>query len=111
MKDEEWGLVDDLLKILQPLSRITTVIGTTLDVSIHQIFQLYNWLFEQLETAKETWKAKARNSKYADELLRGIEAAHDKLAEYYGKTEGDTGTFYNLGPWYNPKPIDEAISI
>jgi hypothetical protein len=37
MKDEEWGLVDDLLKI-QPfslISVITTAIGTTLVVSIH----------------------------------------------------------------------------
>ena len=102
MKDEEWGLVDDLLKILQPFSLITTAIGTTLDVSIHQIFQLYNWLFEQLEVAKETWKTKARNSKYADELLRAIEAAHNKLAEYYGKTDGDSGTFYNLGAILNP---------
>ena len=102
MKDEEWGLVDDLLKILQPFSLITTAIGTTLDVSIHQIFQLYNWLFEQLEAAKETWKTKARNSKYADELLRAIEAAHNKLAEYYGKTDGDSGTFYNLDAILNP---------
>ena len=37
MKDEEWGLVDDLLKILQPFSRITTAIGTTLDVQLVSI--------------------------------------------------------------------------
>ena len=36
------------------------------------------------------------------ELLRAIEAAHDKLAKYYYKTEGDTGTFYNLGATLNP---------
>jgi hypothetical protein len=45
MKDEEWGLVDDLLKILQPfslISVITTAIGTTLDVTIPRIFQLYD---------------------------------------------------------------------
>jgi hypothetical protein len=105
MKDEEWGLVDDLLKILQPfylISVITTAIGTTLDVTIPRIFQLYNWLFKQLETAKETLKTQARNSKYADKLLQAIEAAHDKLAEYYGKTEGETGTFYNLGAVLNP---------
>jgi hypothetical protein len=41
------------------------------------------------------------------ELLRAIEAAHDKLAyKYYGKTEG-TGTFYNIGATLNH--IDEAI--
>ena len=45
MKDEEWGQVDDLLKILQPfslISVITTAIGTTLDVTIPRIFQLYD---------------------------------------------------------------------
>ena len=48
--------------------------------------------------AKETWKTKARNSKYmTHELLRAIEAAHDKLAKYYNKTGGDTSAFYNLG--------------
>jgi hypothetical protein len=59
---------------------------------------LYNWLFEQLETAKEASKTEARN-----ELLRAIEAAHDKLIMCYSKKiEGDTGTFYSLGAILNP---------
>jgi hypothetical protein len=102
LKEEEWDLVDDLLKILQPFSRITTAIGTTLEASVHQMFQLYNWLFEQLESAQRIWKAKARHSKYAEELVQAIQAACEKLAEYYGKTEGDTGTFYNLAAILNP---------
>lgn len=102
MKDEEWGLVDNLLNILQPFSRITTAIGTTLGVTIHQTFQLYNWLFEQLEKMEKFWQTKARRSKYADELLQAIKAGRDKLAEYYGKTDGGAGTFYNLAAILNP---------
>jgi hypothetical protein len=43
-------------------------------------------------------KTKARN-----ELLRAIEAAHDKLVMRYSKKiEGNTGTFYSLGAILNP---------
>lgn len=102
LKEPEWEQVDDLLQILQPFSRITTAIGNTLAPSIHQMFQLYNWLFEQLESAEETWKTKACHSPYADELVQALQAAREKLAEYYGKTEGDTGTFYNLAAVLDP---------
>jgi hypothetical protein len=60
------------------------------------MFQLYNWLVEQREKVGDIWRAKAHRSKHAEELARAINAARDKLAEYYGKTDGDTGTFYNL---------------
>jgi hypothetical protein len=39
------------------------------------------------------------------ELLRAIEAAHDKLAKYYNKTEGDTSAFYNLSATLNPTKL------
>jgi len=51
--------------------------------------------------AKETWKTKARNSKYAYDSW-ATSANDDKLAKYYNKTEGDTGIFYNLGATLNP---------
>jgi hypothetical protein len=102
LKDEEWTQVDTLLQILAPFSQLTTAIGTTLDVSVHEMFRLYNWLFEQLEDAGKEWKSKARRVKYAEELVHAIEAAREKLSEYYGKTDGDTGTFYNLASILNP---------
>jgi hypothetical protein len=102
LKEEEWTLVDDLLNILQPFSIITSAIGTTLEVSVHQMFQLYNWLFEQLEKVGDIWRARAHRSKHAEELVRAIDAAREKLAEYYGKTDGVTGTFYNLATILNP---------
>ena len=72
--------------MLQPFSPI----GTALDISIHQIFQLYDWLLD----GKINLKTKARNS-------------HDSgnwgcTRKYYSKTKGDTGTFYNLGATLNP---------
>jgi hypothetical protein len=66
------------------------------------MFQLYNWLFEQLEKVGDIWRAKAHRSKHAEELVQAINAARVKLAEYYGKTDGDTGTFYNLATILNP---------
>ena len=42
------------------------------------------------------------------ELLRAIEAAHDKLAKYYNKTEGDPGTFCNLGATRQSYPLSEV---
>ncbi|KAL2005531.1 hypothetical protein VTN00DRAFT_2742 [Thermoascus crustaceus] len=102
LKDEEWVQVDSLLQILAPFSQLTTAIGTTLDISVHEMFRLYNWLFDQLESAEKKWKGQARSMKYAYELVQAIAAACEKLSEYYGKTEGDTGTFYNLASILNP---------
>lgn len=102
LKDEEWAQVDSLLQILAPFSQLTAAIGTTLDVSVHEMFRLYNWLFEQLESAERKWKSQARRVKYADELVQAISSAREKLSEYYGKTEGETGTFYNLASVLNP---------
>ena len=43
------------------------------------------------------------------ELLRAIEAAHDKLAKYYNKTGGDTSAFYNLGA--RSKHLTSSLTI
>lgn len=45
------------------------------------------YLFDSLR-----WTKEPRKTRRAMILLRAIEAAHNKLAGYYGKTEGDTST-------------------
>jgi hypothetical protein len=102
LRDEEWAQVDSLLQILAPFSELTTAIGTTLDVSVHEMFRLYNWLFEQLESAERKWKGQTRRVKYAEELVYAIAAARENLSEYYGRTDGDTEAFYSLASILNP---------
>jgi hypothetical protein len=101
LNEEEWGHIDVLLELLKPFSQLTFAISTSLDVSVHEVFRLYNWLFEQLEHAKKEWEAKTDVS-YRGELIKAITAARDKLDEYYSRTDGDHGTFYNLGTVLDP---------
>lgn len=96
LSDEEWSHIDVLLKLLESFSQLTFAIDITADVNIHEIFQLYNWLFEQLERAKNVWTTR-RDILYREKLLKAIKTAQDKLNEYYFRTDDDHDIFYNLG--------------
>ena len=95
MKSEEWQQIDQLLIVLKSFSQLTNAIDTTCSVSIHEMFCLYNWIFEQLNQSEKLWKAD-KQSWHVGNLLKAIAAAKKKLREYYSATENSAETFYNL---------------
>lgn len=102
MKDEEWKQVEALLDVLKPFEQLTQAIGTTLGVSVHEVFRLYNWLFDQIESSIKHWKAQIPHCLYAEELVRALRAARNKLDYYYAKTDNERGVFYNLATLLDP---------
>ena len=96
MKDEEWKQVEALLEVLKPFEQITQAIGSTLGVTVHEVFRLYNWLFDQIENSIKHWKAQISHCSYAAELVHALRAARNKLDYYYAKTDKKRGIFYNF---------------
>jgi hypothetical protein len=85
LKSEEWRHVDYLLCITQPFHRWTTAISKIEDITIYQIFRIYNKLFDhfdfsisQLKRKRVTWKTTMREA---------LEAGREKLSDYYRQTE------------------------
>ena len=102
---EEWNHIKMLLAILKPFSQITTAIGRTLTLTIHKLFQLYNYLFNKLEESEKIYtgtscylQGQGRNN-----MANTIQAARQKLSGYYGQTRDDGGKFYSIAtvltPW------------
>jgi hypothetical protein len=49
MTSDEWRQVDYLLCITQPFFKFTTALSMTKDITIHNVFRIYNQLFTHLE--------------------------------------------------------------
>ncbi len=64
------------------------------------MWDTFNSLFQHLEDEKEARKKvqSHRNST----PVRVIDAAHGKLAKYYGQTTHELGDFFNFGNILNP---------
>ena len=64
----------------------TKVIGQIKQSIIHQVFEIYNKLFDHMEQARMRLARKRVSWKV--ELLDGIDSAKEKLKQYYFKTQG-----------------------
>ena len=72
--------------------------------TIHQVFEIYNKLFDYLDQARVRLSRKRVSWKRA--LLNGIEAAATKLRQYYSKTQGSLGYLYGKAALLSPKKKD-----
>lgn len=101
LNSEEWRQVDYLLCITQPFHRWTTAISKIKDVTIHQIFRIYNKLFDhfdfsisQLKRKRVAWKTTMREA---------LEAGRQKLSDYYSQTENVHGNLFAVGTILAPQ--------
>ena len=90
----------NILYYLQSFSMLTTAIDTTLQVSIHVVFQLFSWLFDQIEKIEKNLKKKREKEK--TKLLETLNIAKKKLIIYYEKTFNIYDYFFNLATILNP---------
>ena len=93
LSSTEWKHIDYLIEILYPFSKFTNAISVSVNSpTVHQVFAVYNQLFNhleeqfrQLEGKRVLWKVKIRSA-----LRKAIE----KLREYYTKTQEYVGELY-----------------
>ena len=109
LENEEWSQLDYLLEILGPFRLFTDAIGATeTGPTIHNVFAIYNELFdhidrqfEKLQRKRTPWKVKMRHA---------LQNAAAKLREYYSKTYEDLGYLYAcatiLAPQYKLKTFE-----
>ncbi|KAF7174239.1 hypothetical protein CNMCM6106_008367 [Aspergillus hiratsukae] len=98
---EEWRQIDYLLCITQPFYKFTTGLSKTKNVTIHNVFRVYNRLFDHLDTSICTLQRKRVSWKQV--MLHALEAARDKLKFYYDKTEDVHGNLYAIGTILAPQ--------
>ncbi|KAJ5982337.1 hypothetical protein N7451_012437 [Penicillium sp. IBT 35674x] len=105
---EGWRQIDYVLCILQPFFAFTILICQTKHLSIHHVFNIYNRLFDHPERSMR----KLRRSKvsWKQLMLSSLEAAKDKLSEYYGMTDDVEGDLYAIGTILNPSNKMEFFS-
>lgn len=85
LNTEEWRQVKYLLCITQPFYKFTTGLSQTKEVTVHNIFRVYNQLFDHLEGSIQRLKKKKVPWKQA--MLHALNAGQEKLRLYYSKTK------------------------
>jgi hypothetical protein len=101
LNKEEWRQIDYLLNITHPFYKWTTGLSKIKDVTIHNVFRVYNKLFNyfktsirQLERKRIPWK---------QEMLHALHAGKKKLIIYYAKTEQIHGNLYAIRTILTPQ--------
>jgi hypothetical protein len=98
---EEWRQVDYLLCITQPFWKFTTGLSKTKNVTIHNVFRVYNRLFDHLDTSIRQLQRKKVPWKRS--MLQALYGGKEKLKAYYRKTEEIHGNLYAIGTILAPK--------
>ncbi|OQE11891.1 hypothetical protein PENFLA_c070G01346 [Penicillium flavigenum] len=98
---EEWRQIEYLLYITLPFYEFTTALCQTKDATVHGVFAIYNRLFDYLDTSISQLQRKEIGWKRS--MLAGLQAAKEKLKDYYDKTTGDHGNLYAMGTILAPQ--------
>lgn len=101
MDKDEWRQVDYLLSITYPFFKFTSSLSATTDVTIHNVFGIYNALFTHVDKANAQLARKKVGWKKVMKLA--LEHGRDKLTEYYGKTDDIPNDLYAIGTILGPR--------
>jgi hypothetical protein len=101
LSQDEWRQIEYLLWITQPFFKFTTALCKSKDTSIHLVFEVYNNLFEHIESSIRQLQRKKVHWKQG--MLKALDSARDKLADYYGKTDEVNGDLFAVGTILAPE--------
>lgn len=88
---DEWKQVQYVIVILFPFWQYTQAISISRDISIHLAWQIYNKLFQHLESRS---REAERERTWKEPLVNALQAAKDRLSDYYSQTDNEFGIFY-----------------
>jgi len=86
--------VTNIFSYLWSFSILIILIDIILQVSIHVVFQLFSWLFDEIEEIEKNLSKKKEKKKI--ELLEILNETKKKLMIYYEKTSDIYNHFFNL---------------
>lgn len=101
LNKDEWRQVDYLLCLTEPFYRFTTRLSKTKNVTIHNVFRVYNTLFDHLEASIRQLRRKKMPWKQA--MIRALEAGKTKLSVYYTQTDQMHSNLYAIGTILAPQ--------
>jgi hypothetical protein len=101
MDGDKWRQVDYLLSITYPFFKFTSSLSATTDVTIHNVFGIYNALFTHIDKGKAQLARKKVGWKRV--MKSALDRARDKLTEYYGKTDDIPGDLYAIATILGPR--------
>jgi len=97
---EDWRQIEYILEVLQPIRFWTLWRSKTRGVTIHRVFQVYQDIFDHLETQISNLERKRMLWKV--DIREGLVKAQLKAASYYCKTESPRGLLFGIGTCLNP---------
>lgn len=99
----DWKKLKYLIVLLRPFAEFTSLLGSTKDTTINHTWNVYNHLFNHLETLDEKLKRKdVALNPWIPEFILAIQAGLDKLKGYYSKTDGPIENQYALAAMLDP---------
>jgi hypothetical protein len=108
LNSEEWRQVDYLLHITQPFYKWTTGLSKIRNVTIHNVFKVYNVLFDHFE--KSIRQLQRKRVPWKQAMLHALHAGKEKLSIYYNKTEQVHGHLFAIGTILAPEHKLEFFS-
>src|SRR5438552_9396689 len=101
LSDMEWRQIEYLIQITYAYRQFGDAISKSRGVTIHNVFTIYDRLFNYLEDT--TTKLQCKHTPWKLSMLSALEAAKRKLSDYYSKTYHECGDIYSSATILSPE--------
>ena len=103
LSNMDWKKLKYLIILLRPFAEDTSLIGNTRDATINHTWNVYNALFDHLDTIRYKFNHKdLEKAPWISEFIMAVDTGREKLKEYYSKTGGPVETQYALAAMLDP---------
>jgi hAT family C-terminal dimerisation region len=103
LSNMDWKKLKYLIILLRPFAEYTSLIGNTRDATINHTWNVYNALFDHLDTIRYKFNHKdLEKTPWISEFITAVDTGREKLKEYYSKTGGPVETQYALAAMLDP---------
>jgi hypothetical protein len=100
LDEDEWTQVKYIIQLTKPFALYGYTLGACSSPTVQHVFSAYNDIFDHLDEEKKRLGKKRRAWK--KQLLPALQAAQEKLTQYYSRTTGEQGRPYNYATVLNP---------
>jgi hypothetical protein len=97
----EWKQVEYLIDIVKPFNFFTTNIGQTRTPTVGHVFNVYDQLFDHLQSIQNRLQQKQHS--WVKPIICAVEAAQEKLDKYYRKIYSNLGSLYGIATLLTPE--------
>ncbi|KAJ1704854.1 hypothetical protein NYO67_12991 [Aspergillus flavus] len=96
----EWRQLEYLIELLYPFYIFTTCLSDNQGPTVHKVYDIYNNLFDHLDTSID--RLVRKRAPWKQQILDGLRDAHQKLRKYYRRTYHTEGYIYAIATILDP---------